>query len=94
MFISGGKEGGNSGGNVGGEKEEVTAERMLKRKITQQITEVKEQIRPFLRHGKGGFFSQLSVSEHSKYRQLISLCNCLNSGISPKGLKRESIQLL
>jgi hypothetical protein len=85
MFISGGKKGGDSGGDVGGEKEEVTAERMLKRKIAQQIAEVKEQICSFLRHGKGGFFSQRLAGVVNIGRRIL-LCNCLNSGISPKGL--------
>lgn len=93
MFVSGGKKGGDSDGNVGGEKEEVTAERMLKRKITQQVAEVKEQICSFLRHGKGGFFSHRSVISVDIGMGTL-LCNCLNSGISPKGLYSVSIQLL
>ena len=93
MFISGGKKGGNSGGDVGREKEEVTAKRMLKRKIAQQVAEVKEQIRSFFRHGKGGFFSQQSAGVES-FGERILLCNCLNSGTSPKGLQSVSIQLL
>ena len=85
MFISGGKKGGDSGRDVGRKKEEVTAEGMLKGKITQQITEVEEQICSFLRNGKCGFFSQ-QLADAVNVGDRILLCNCLNSGISPKGL--------
>lgn len=93
MLVSGGKKGGDSGGDVGRKKEEVAAEGMLEGKIAQQIAEVKEQICPFLRNGKHGFFSQ-RLAGTVDIGGRISLCNCLNSGISPKGLKRVSMQLL
>ena len=63
----------------------MTAEGMLKRKIAQKIAEVKEQICSFLRHGEGGFFSQ-QLAKEVKIGERILLCNCLNSGMSPKGL--------
>ena len=63
----------------------MAAERVLKRKIAQQIAEVKEQICSLLRHGKGGFFSQRLVGT-VHIGKLTSLCSCLNSGMSPKGL--------
>ena len=85
MFISRGEEGGDSGGNVGGKKEEVATEGVLKRKIAQQIAEVKEQVCSFLRHGKGGFFSQQLVGMVYAGKRIL-LCSCLNSGMSPNGL--------
>lgn len=66
---------------------------MLKSEIAQKVTEVKEQIRSFLRHGEGGPFSQ-KLAGKMGFGKGILLCSCLNSGISPKGLKSVSIQLL
>jgi len=85
MFISRGKKGGNSGGDIGRKKEEMTAEGMLKGKIAQQIAEIEEQICSFLRNGKCGFFSQQLAGAINVGNKIL-LCNCLNSGISPKGL--------